>query len=142
MKRPTSIDSADHNLIMAAGESSQTDCSAFIEEQKQLLHEYKSSKASLPTKRDARTSNDEWTDSASNTNFSEDHYKNTPPNSDLKNPPTLTGQPGLSNAGGRSYSGFVSIEKKDYDKLEQKGGKGRSDTILGVSGGRKIWFLD
>ena len=36
VKRTTSFDSADHNVIMAAGESSQTDCAAFIEKQKQI----------------------------------------------------------------------------------------------------------
>ena len=131
-KRSSSVDSADHNVIMAAGESSQTNCAAFIEEQKQMLHEYNSSKVSLPTKResDVRMSNDERTDSASNMNFKEDHYKNTPPNSDLKNPTPITKQPGLSNVGGRSYCGFVQIEKEDYDKAMQQCKKGWFDTFL------------
>ena len=131
VKRTTSFDSADHNLIMAAGESSHTDCTAFIEEQKQMLHEFKSSKASLPTKRDARMSNDERTDSAGNMNFNENHYKSTPPNSDLNNPTPITKQPGLSNVGGRSYCGFVEIEKDDYDKVMQQHKKGWFDTFLG-----------
>ena len=131
VKRTISFDSADHNVIMAAGESSQTDCAAFIEEQEQMLHEYKSSKASLPTMRDARMSNDERTDSTGNMNFNEEHYKSTPPNSDLTNPPPITTQPGLSNVGGRSYCGFVQIEKEDYDKAMQQHKKGWFDTLLG-----------
>ena len=142
MKRTTSVDSADHSVIMAAGESSQTDCSPFVEEQNQILHEYKSSKGSLPTERDARMSNDEGTDGGIKMNFSDDQHKSAFSSGDLKNPPRLTGQPGLSNVGGRSYSGFVSVEKEDYDELMQKGGKGRSATILGVFWSRKIWFLD
>ena len=131
VKRTTSFDSADHNLIVAAGESSQTDCAAFIEQQKHLLHEYKSTNVSLPTKRDVRMSNDERTDSAGNMNFSEDHYKNTPPNSDLKTPPPITKQPGLSvsNVRGRSYHGFVNIEKEDYEELMQPHEKGRFNTF-------------
>ena len=131
VKRTTSFDSADHNLIVAAGESSQTDYAAFIEEQKQMLHEFKSSKASLPTTRDAMMSNDERTDSASNMNFNENHYQNTPPNSDLKNPTPITKQPGLSNVGGRSYCGFLQIEKEDYDKVMQQHKEGWFDTFLG-----------
>lgn len=130
-KRSSSFDSADHNVIMAAGESSQTNCAAFIEEQKQMLHEYNSSKVSLPTTRDVRMSNEERTDSASNMNFNEEHYKNTPPNSDLNNPTPITKQPGLSNVGGRSYCGFVQIEKEDYDKVMQQRKKGWFDTFLG-----------
>lgn len=41
VKRTPSYDPDDHNLIIAAAESSQTDCLAFIEEQKKLLLEYK-----------------------------------------------------------------------------------------------------
>ena len=142
VKRTNSIGSADHNVIMAAGESSQIDFLAFIEAQKQMLHEFKSSKASLPTTRDARMSNDERTDGCIKMNFSDDQHISAFSTGDLKNPPTCTGQPGLSNVGGRSDHGFVSIEKEDYDELMQKGGKGRSATILGVFWGRKIWFLD
>lgn len=131
VKRTTSFDSGDHNLIVAAGESSQTDYAAFIERQKQLLHEYKSSNVSLPTRGDVRMNNDERTDSTSNMNFNEDHYKNTPPNSDLKNPPPITRQPGLSNVSGKSYHGFVNIEKEDYEKLMQQHQKGRFDTFFG-----------
>lgn len=130
VKRTTSFDSADHNVIMAAGESSQTDCAAlFIEKQKQMLHEYKSSNVSLPTKKDVRMSNDERTDSASNMNFSEDHYKNSLPNSDLKNLPPITRHPGLPAVGEKSYCGFVNIEKEDYDELMQPHEKGRFDTF-------------
>ena len=132
VRRTTSFDSADHNVVVNAGESNQTDCAAFIEEQKQLLHEYNSSKASLPTKRDARMSNDEGTDGGIKMNFSDDHHRSTFSTGDLKNPPTLSGQPGLSNVGGRSYSGFVTIEREDYGELIRQHKKGRSDTILGV----------
>lgn len=43
VKRTPSYDPHDHNLIIAAAESSQTACLAFIEEQKKLLLEYKRS---------------------------------------------------------------------------------------------------
>lgn len=48
VKRTPSFDSDDHNVIVAAGESSQTDCAAFIEQQKKLLLEYERS-VSVPT---------------------------------------------------------------------------------------------
>ena len=122
VKRTNSIGSADHNVIMAAGESSQIDFLAFIEAQKQMLHEFKSSKASLPTTRDARMSNDERTDGCIKMNFSDDQHISAFSTGDLKNPPTLTGQPGLSNVGGRSYFGFVSLDKEDYVEPMQKSG--------------------
>lgn len=130
VKRTPSYDSADHSIIIAAGESSKTDCGAFIELQKQMLHEYNSSKASVPTKRDVRMSNDEGTDGGIKMNFSGDHHRSTFSTGDLTNPPTLTGQPGLSNVGGGSYCKFVHIEKEDHDKLMQPHEKGRSDTIM------------
>ena len=123
VKRTTSIDSADHHVIMAAGERSQTDCAAFIEQQKKLLLEYKR-KVSVPTEGGVtRKSNDEGTDGGIKMNFSDDQHRSAFSTGDLKNPPTLTGQPGLSNVGGMSYSGFVSIEKEDYDELMRKGWK-------------------
>ena len=39
MRRTHSFESPDHEVIVAAGESSQTDCAAFIETQQKLLHE-------------------------------------------------------------------------------------------------------
>ena len=95
VKRISSFDSADHIGIMAAGESSQTDGAAFTEEQKQMLHEYKSSILSLPRKRDVRMSNEERTDSAGNMNFNGDHCKIIPSTDVLKNPPSILLQPGL-----------------------------------------------
>ena len=131
VKRTYSYDPDDHNVIFAAGESNQTDCAEFIEQQKQLLLEY----TSVPTDGGiTRKSNDERTDGGSKMNFSDDHYRSTFSTGDLKNPPTLTGQPGLSNVGGRSYFGFVYIEKEDYDKIIQRHEKGRSDTIMGFFG--------
>ena len=134
VKRTPSYDSADHSLIIAAGESSQTDCAAFIEQQKQMLDEYNSSITSLPAKRDVRMSDDEGTDGGIKMNFSGDHHRSTLSTGDLKNRPTLTGQPGLSNVGGRSYLGFVQIDKEDFEKLMQRHEKGRSDTIMGSFG--------
>ena len=46
VRRRSSIDSADHDVIMAAGESSQIDPTSFIEQQKKLLDEFRSSKVS------------------------------------------------------------------------------------------------
>ena len=98
---------------------------------------------SVPTEEAVtRKSNDEGTDGGIKMNFSDDQHRSTFSTGDLKNPPTLTGQPGLSSVGGRSYSGFVQIDREDYVKQMQESGKGRSDTILGVFWGRKIWFLD
>ena len=49
VKRTSSFDSADRHVIMAVGESSQTDCAAFIEEQKQILNEFERLKGSAVT---------------------------------------------------------------------------------------------
>ena len=63
VKRTPSYDPDDHNVIIAAGKSSQTDCAAFIEQQKKLLLECKRSKVSVPTEAGVtRKSNDEGTD--------------------------------------------------------------------------------
>lgn len=143
VRRTTAFDSVDHNLIVAAGESDQTDCAAFIEQQKKILLECQRSKVAVSTEGGVtRKSNDEGTDGGIKMNFRDDHHRSTFSTGDLKNPPTLTGQPGLSNVGGRSYFGFVSLDKEDYVEPMQKSGKGRSVRVLGVFYGRKIWFLD
>lgn len=65
VKRTSSFDSADRDIIMAAGESNQTDCAAFIEEQKQILNEFERPKGSALTHRHVtRESNDERTHGA------------------------------------------------------------------------------
>lgn len=139
VRRTTAFDSADHNLIVAAGESDQTDCAAFIEQQKKLLLKCQRSKVAVPTEGGVtRKSNDGGTDGGIKMNFRDDHHRSTFSTGDLKNPPTLTGQPGLSNVGGRSYFGFVSLDVGPI----QESGNGRSVRVLGVFCGRKIWFLD
>ena len=49
VERTSSFDSADRDVIMAAGGGSQTDCAAFIEEQKQILNEFERLKGSALT---------------------------------------------------------------------------------------------
>lgn len=65
VKRTSSFDSADRDVIMAAGGGSQTDCAAFIEEQKQILNEFERLKGSALTHGHVtRESNDKRTHSA------------------------------------------------------------------------------
>lgn len=65
VKRTSSFDSADRDVIIAVGESSQTDCAAFIEEQTQILNEFERLKGSALTHEHVTTkSNDERTHSA------------------------------------------------------------------------------
>ena len=124
VRRTTSFDSAYHNVIVAAGESTQTDCAAFIEQQKQLLIECKRLEISVPTEGGVtRKSNDEGTNGGIKMNFSDDHYRSTFSSGDRKDPPPVCE--------------FVHISKEDYKMIEEHE-LGRSDTILGVLGGRKI----
>lgn len=124
MRRTHSFESPDHAVIVAAGESSQTDCATFIETQQKLLHECKSAKNNAPEDRDVVMDDDERTDSAGNMNFRDDHYTiNTPRNSVPKISTPVTKQPGLS--GTKDYSDYVHIEHGDYKKQIQEHEKDR-----------------
>lgn len=123
VRRTNSVNSAD--VIKAAGESSQTDPTAFIEQQRQLLNEMN---AKTSGKRDNDGDVDmQDKDKASQIDFKDDHFT---PNSDLRDDGPITKQPGLSNVDLRSqdtarkgsYHSFVNIEKEDYEKSVQKYG--------------------
>lgn len=118
VRRASSVDDSA-NVIIAAGESSKTDPRAFIEQQRQMLNELKSSKLSAHIDQDViMHDNDERTDSASELRIDEEHYGITPPNSALGDKLPITTQPGYSDADiSRMYSEFVNIETSDYEKL-------------------------
>ena len=130
VRRTSSVDSADHDVIMAAGESSKTDPTAFIEQQQKMLHEFKSSKVSASKDNDVVMRNEENTDSASNLNFRDDHYRNTPPDSVLRSNLPIARQPGSSNVDTRWYADYDLIEKEECEKSVQhesnRGGKSSS----------------
>ncbi|XP_074619105.1 ubiquitin carboxyl-terminal hydrolase CYLD-like [Acropora palmata] len=100
VRRSNSFNSA---LIIAAGESSKTDTTEFIEKQQQLLDDIRK----CPTSdEDVAMKDDERTDSSSLNNylnFDPKHFGNSPPN----NKP-ITTQPGFSEA---AYSEYVNIGK-------------------------------
>ena len=123
MRRTHSFESPDHEVIVAAGESSQTDCAAFIEAQQKLLHECNSAINYAPEDRDVVMDDDERTDSAGNMKFRDDHYTNTPRNSVPKISAPITKQPGLS--GTKDYSDYVHIEHEEYKKQIQEHEKDR-----------------
>ncbi|KAL9975244.1 hypothetical protein ACROYT_G012380 [Oculina patagonica] len=110
-RRTNSFGSAD--VIKAAGESSQTDVSAFLEQQRQILEECKT----LSRNRD----NNEDVDMQ--IGFQDDHFKNTPPISTPRDNRPITKWLGISNAESRrqettrktSYPDYVSIWKDDFD---------------------------
>ena len=103
---------------MAAGESSKTDPTEFIEQQRQRLHELKSSRSSAHNDADVDMHDEERTDSATKLKFEEEHFRNTPPNSALTGALPITTQPGFSNVDiKKMYPDYVNIEKDDYNKL-------------------------
>ena len=118
VRRASSVDDSA-NVIIAAGESSKTDPTAFIEQQRQMLNELTSSKLSAHIDRDViMHDNDERTDSATELPIDEEHYRNTPPNSASRDKLPVTTQPGYSDADiSRMYSEFINIETSDYEKL-------------------------
>lgn len=134
-RRTNSFDSAD--VIKAAGESSQTDPSVFIEQQRKMLEEMKSAKSSRN-----RDNNEDVDmpveDRTSQIDFQDDHFKNTPPNSSIRDNGPITKQPGFSNpefsgqetARKKSYPDYVHIEKDDYEKLMGKHEGGRHGMSL------------
>jgi len=125
IRRTNSFNSAE--VILAAGESSQTDPAAFIEKQRQMLSEMKNPKAD---KRDTFSDGDVDMHNKDRPSqvpvvIKDDHFA---PYSDNSNDTPITEQPGFSNrdlrsqgtARQESYSDFVNIEKKDYEMSVQK----------------------
>ena len=104
VRRASSVEDSA-SVIKAAGESSKTDPTQFIEQQQQLLDEIKSSKPSDRNDEDVVMHDDERTDSATKLNFDEQHFRNTPP---------ITAQPGLSSAL-PDYPDYEVIGKRDYE---------------------------
>lgn len=128
VRRTNSFDSAD--VIKAAGESSQTDPTAFIEQQRQMLDKMKSAKSSSHQGEDVDMRDE---DKSTQIDFQDDHFKNSPPNSAVRDSRPITTQPGFSNAESTcqeparktSYPDYVHIEENDYEQLmaPHEGGK-------------------
>ena len=112
--RRTSSFEDSASVIKAAGESSKTDPTQFIEQQQQLLDQIKISKASDHNDEDVVMRDDERTDSATKLSFDEKHFRSTPPNSD-----PITTQPGLSSAL-PGYHDYEVIDKKDYENAKRE----------------------
>ena len=122
MRRTHSFESPDHEVIVAAGESRQTDCAAFIEGQQKLLLECNSAKNYAPEDWDVVMDDDERTDSAGNMIFRDDHYiLNTPRNSVPKISMPITKQPGLS--GTKDYSDYVHTGHEEEEHQKNRFGK-------------------
>lgn len=126
VRRRSLVDSAD--VIKAAGESSQTDPTVFIEQQRQLLNEVESSRQT--GNRDSDGHNDvvmqdeDRTGIATKLEFEEGHYRSTSPKSSvIDNKPIIT-QPGFSNflshENATMYSEYVQIDEEEYVKLIDK----------------------
>ena len=98
MRRTSSVEDSA-SVIKAAGESSKTDPTEFIEQQQRLLDEIKCSNTLIVVLPD-----DERTDSATKSNFDEQHFRNTPPHS-----PFTTEKLTIFN----KFPHGVCIDKKD-----------------------------
>ena len=131
LKRTSSMDSAEAKVIMAAGESSKTDTSEFIEKQRQILNELKSSNLSENQDDDVAMEDEDRTGSAGIVDFKDDHFKNTPPNSSVQDArKVITTEPGLSNGYLRmqdvsqdtdqKYADYVNIGNEDYENMISK----------------------
>jgi len=122
VRRANSV-SSSADVIRAAGESSQTDHTAFIEQQHQILNEVKNPKSGKKDNDGDVDMQDK--DRISQIDFKDDHFM---PNSNYRDSRPITKQPGLSNADSGSqgaawqgsYYDFVHIEKEDYEKSTQK----------------------
>ena len=122
MRRRSLDDSAD--VIKAAGESSQTDPSVFIEQQRQLLNELESSRQTDNRDNDGHNDvvmqDEDKTDIATKLEFEEGYYRSTSPKSSVRDTP-ITTQPGYSNSSsqdnGMMYSDYVNIDGEEYAKL-------------------------
>ena len=129
--KTNSFNSAE--VILAAGESSQTDTAAFIEKQCQMLREMKNPKSD---KRDGDEDVDMHNkDRTSQIVFKDDHFM---PYSSYRDDRPNTDEPGFSNRDLRSqgaarkgsYSYFVTIEKEDYEMSVQKHEAHRAGMLL------------
>lgn len=108
------------NLMKAAGESSKTDPTEFIEQQRQHLKmlEMKRSKLSAQNYEDVNMQDDERTDSATKLNFDDRHFEQTSPNNIERDNIPITDQPGLSGVTPtKMYADFVHIENGEYEEL-------------------------
>lgn len=108
------------NLMKAAGESSKTDPTEFIEQQRQHLKmlEMKRSKLSAQNYEDVNMQDDERTDSATKLNFDDRHFEQTSPNNIERDNIPITDQPGLSSVTPtKMYADFVHIENGEYEEL-------------------------
>ena len=130
MRRRSLDDSAD--VIKAAGESSQTDPSAFIEQQRQLLNELGSSRQSDNRYNDGHNDvvmhDEDGTGIGTQIAFKEGHYRRTSPKSSVRDDKPITTKPGYSNFGSHDiamYSDFVHIDKEECAKLIDKHQSGR-----------------
>jgi len=134
-RRTNSFSSAE--VILAAGESSQTDPAAFIEKQRQMLSEMKNPKSD---KRDTFSDGDVAMHDKDRTSqilivIKDDHF--TPYSNNTDDTP-ITEQPGFSNQDLRSqgtarqgsYFDFVNIEKEDYEMSVQKHEVHRAGMLL------------
>lgn len=132
VRRTNSVNSAD--VIKAAGESSQTNTSAFIEQQRQLLNEANSAKTSGKADNDGDVDMQDK-DRSSQMDFKHDHFM---PNSNPRDDRPITTQPGLfkmdlrSQTAARqgSYADFVHIENEDYEKAVQKHESRRTGMLI------------
>ena len=121
--RRSSVDSTD--TTKAAGESSLTDPSAFIEQQRQLLHELESSRQTDNRDNDGHNDiimqDEDRTCIAEKLEFQEGHYRSTSPKSSVRDDKPITTQPGYSNFSsqdnGKMYSDYVDIDKQEYANL-------------------------
>ena len=119
-------DSAD--VIMAAGEPSQTDPTTFIEQQRKLLNEVESSRQTGNRDSDGHydvvMQDEDRTGIATKLEFEEGHYRSTSPKSSVRDVEPITTQPGFSNFSSQEnameYSEYVQIDEEEYVKLIDK----------------------
>ena len=137
VRRRSLDDSAD--VIKAAGESSQTDTSAFIEQQRQLLNEVESLRQTGNRDNDGHNDvvmqDDNGTGIATNLEFQEEHYRSTSPKSSVRDDKPITTQPGysifLTQDNGMIYSEDVNIDGEEYANLigkQQSARDGKCET--------------
>ena len=135
VRRTNSFSSAE--VMLAAGESSQTDPTAFIEKQRQMLSEMQNPKSD---KRDTFSGGDVDMHDKDRTSqtpvvIKDDHFT---PYSNNRDDRPITEQPGFSDRDFRSqgaarqgsYSDFVNIEKEDYEMSVQKHEVHRAGMLL------------
>ena len=135
------MNSAEAEVIVAAGESSKTDTLEFIEKQRQMFNELKSRKLSDPQDKDVVMQDEDRASTAANFDFKDDHFKTTPPNSSVYNgKQIITKQPGLSNddpkvkclsqdtAHDQRHADYDNIEEGDYVNISKHKRHGKCET--------------